>query len=140
VNWLHRLYPRWWRARYGDEFQMLLQERGLSAAVILDVARGALDAWLHADLVRPAVAEAGGTRGQRRARFDKFTPHSRAVLHLAEQEARRLHHGHIGTEHLLLGLVALQDGLVAETLRQHDAGDLASLRGHVQRLLTSSSR
>ena len=40
-----------------------------------------------------------------RDRFDKFTERARKVLRLAQEEAQRLQHNYIGTEHLLLGLV-----------------------------------
>jgi ATP-dependent Clp protease ATP-binding subunit ClpA len=39
--------------------------------------------------------------------FERFTNDARQTVVRAQEEARRLHHGHIGTEHLLLGLVAL---------------------------------
>ena len=38
-------------------------------------------------------------------RFDLITARVKKVLVLAEEEAERLNHNHIGTEHLLLGLV-----------------------------------
>jgi ATP-dependent Clp protease ATP-binding subunit ClpA len=41
-----------------------------------------------------------------------FTPGARRTLELARQEAPRLNHGFIGTEHVLLGLLALEDGVV----------------------------
>ena len=37
--------------------------------------------------------------------FERFTQDAREVVVRAQQEARQLHHGFIGTEHLLLGLV-----------------------------------
>jgi hypothetical protein len=43
---LLRLYPAAWRERYGDEFVALLEKEGTSARVVLDVAVGALDAWM----------------------------------------------------------------------------------------------
>jgi hypothetical protein len=45
-TWLVRLYPPSWRARYGDEFEALLEECLHSPLDILDVALGALDAHL----------------------------------------------------------------------------------------------
>ena len=39
-------------------------------------------------------------------RFDKFTERARRVLTLAQEEAHRFNHNYIGTEHILLGLVA----------------------------------
>ena len=37
--------------------------------------------------------------------LDRFTKHARQVLQLAQEQAVRLNHNYIGTEHLLLGLV-----------------------------------
>ena len=41
---LLRLYPRRWRARYGREFEALLNDSGMTPAQVLDVIGGALDA------------------------------------------------------------------------------------------------
>jgi hypothetical protein len=46
-----------------------------------------------------------------------FTPGARWTLELARQEAPRLNHGFIGTEHVLLGLLALEDGVVPNVLK-----------------------
>ncbi|MFP5341919.1 MAG: hypothetical protein ACLGIJ_03185 [Candidatus Limnocylindria bacterium] len=44
---LLRLYPAQWRARYGDEFVVVLEERPLGPFDVADVVLGALDAHLH---------------------------------------------------------------------------------------------
>jgi hypothetical protein len=44
---LLRLYPARWRARYGDEFAAVLEERTLGPFDVADVLLGALDAHLH---------------------------------------------------------------------------------------------
>jgi hypothetical protein len=44
---LVRLYPAAWRARYGDEFSRLIEERPTSLADRIDIVRGAVDARLH---------------------------------------------------------------------------------------------
>src|SRR5260370_31735523 len=49
-------------------------------------------------------------------RFNKFTERARKVLHLAQEEAQRLKHNYIGTEHLLLGLIREGDGVAAKVL------------------------
>ena len=49
-------------------------------------------------------------------RFDKFTERARKVLQLAQEEAQRFNHNYIGTEHLLLGLIAEGDGVAARVL------------------------
>jgi ATP-dependent Clp protease ATP-binding subunit ClpA len=59
-----------------------------------------------------------------------FTPRAKKVLELALREALHLKHSHIGTEHLLLGLIREGDGLAAKVLT--DAGlSLDDLRTHV---------
>jgi Clp amino terminal domain, pathogenicity island component len=42
--------------------------------------------------------------------FERFTDRARRVVVLAQEEARHLNHNHIGTEHILLGLVHGEDG------------------------------
>jgi len=49
-------------------------------------------------------------------RFDKFTERARRVMTQAQEEATRLGHNYIGTEHLLLGLVREGDGVAARVL------------------------
>ncbi len=51
-----------------------------------------------------------------RDRFDKFTDRARKVLTLAQEEAQRLQHNYIGTEHLLLGLVREGEGVAVKVL------------------------
>jgi ATP-dependent Clp protease ATP-binding subunit ClpC len=48
--------------------------------------------------------------------FERFTERARQVVVLAQHEARDLKHNYIGTEHLLLGLLAEQEGLAARVL------------------------
>ena len=50
--------------------------------------------------------------------FERFTDRARRVLVLAQEEARLLNHGFIGTEHILLGLIHEGDGLAAKALEQ----------------------
>jgi len=50
------------------------------------------------------------------SRFDKFSERARRVLSLAQEEAQRLNHAFIGTEHLLLGLAKEEEGIAAKVL------------------------
>jgi len=50
------------------------------------------------------------------SRFDKFSERARRVLTLAQEEAKRLNHNYIGTEHILLGLVREEEGVAAKVL------------------------
>jgi ATP-dependent Clp protease ATP-binding subunit ClpA len=48
--------------------------------------------------------------------FERFTDQARRAVVLAQHEARLLNHSYIGTEHLLLGLIAEGDGVAAKAL------------------------
>jgi ATP-dependent Clp protease ATP-binding subunit ClpC len=52
--------------------------------------------------------------------FERFTERAREVVVLAQEEARRLQHNYIGTEHLLLGLLREEEGLAARVLESLD--------------------
>jgi ATP-dependent Clp protease ATP-binding subunit ClpC len=49
--------------------------------------------------------------------FERFTDRARRVVVLAQEEARSLDHPYIGTEHLLLGLIAQGEGVALHALR-----------------------
>ncbi|MFO7398434.1 Clp protease N-terminal domain-containing protein [Thermobispora bispora] len=51
--------------------------------------------------------------------FERFTKEARQVVISAQEEAKRLRHDHIGTEHLLLGLLRQTGTLSAELLNRH---------------------
>jgi ATP-dependent Clp protease ATP-binding subunit ClpA len=76
--------------------------------------------WLaQTGSVRP-VLWAGGQvllrSARRRTMLERFTDRARRAVKLAEEEARRLHHNYIGTEHILLGLIREGDGVAAKAL------------------------
>ncbi len=52
--------------------------------------------------------------------LDKFSDRARQALRLAQDEARCMGHNYIGTEHLLLGLLAEGRGLAAQALAEMD--------------------
>jgi ATP-dependent Clp protease ATP-binding subunit ClpA len=75
------------------------------------------------DQVRRRVEETFGPGALERTRAGRafcserrFTPRSKKALELAVKEARRLGHGGIGPEHLLLGVLAVEGGLAVELL------------------------
>jgi hypothetical protein len=47
MNWMLRLYPARWRARYGEEFGAVLASQRTSVGLVLDVLGGAIDAHLY---------------------------------------------------------------------------------------------
>jgi len=50
--------------------------------------------------------------------FERFTERARQVVVLAQEEARALGHGEVGTEHVLLGLLREQEGIAARVLAE----------------------
>ena len=62
----------------------------------------------------------------------EFTPRARHVLELAQKEAIRLNHDYVGTEHLLLGLIAMNEGVAVAVLKSMDL-NLDKLRLEVER-------
>ena len=69
-----------------------------------------------------------------RDRFDKFTERARKVLSLAQEEAQRLNHNYIGTEHLLLGLVREGEGVAGKVLTSLGV-DLEKVRKAVEHII-----
>jgi ATP-dependent Clp protease ATP-binding subunit ClpC len=51
-------------------------------------------------------------------KFDRFTKRARRVLTLAQEEAQRLNHNYIGTEHLLLGLIREENSVALKVLQE----------------------
>ncbi len=64
--------------------------------------------------------------------MNNFTPRAQQVLQLARREADRFNHGYIGTEHLLLGLIALGQGVAVTVLRRMGL-DLETVRMEVEK-------
>ena len=50
--------------------------------------------------------------------FERFTDRARRVVVLAQEEARRLNHNYIGTEHILLGLMQEGEGDAAKGIEE----------------------
>jgi excisionase family DNA binding protein len=65
-----------------------------------------------------------------------LTGRVKKVIELAVEEAQRLRHGYVGTEHLLLGLVHEGEGVAADVLQKLGA-DLSSVRAETIRVLRS---
>ncbi len=64
--------------------------------------------------------------------MNNFTPRAQQVLQLARKEADRFNHGYVGTEHILLGLIALGQG-VAVNVMQKMGINLETVRLEVER-------
>jgi ATP-dependent Clp protease ATP-binding subunit ClpA len=69
--------------------------------------------------------------------FERFVEPARQVIVPAQDEARRLGHGWIGTEHLLLGLLRVDDAIPAQVLESFGF-TLDGVRGEVARIIGDS--
>ena len=68
-----------------------------------------------------------------------LTPRAKKVIELAVDEARRLNHNHIGTEHLLIGLMREGEGVAAGVLESLGI-NLDKVRGETSSILSQSSQ
>lgn len=66
--------------------------------------------------------------------FDKFTNRAKQVIKLAKKEAQRLNHNYLGTEHVLLGLLKLGQGVAVNVLRNLNI-DFETVRSEVEKLV-----
>ncbi|MEN8127229.1 MAG: Clp protease N-terminal domain-containing protein [Planctomycetota bacterium] len=66
--------------------------------------------------------------------FERYTENARDVLSHARQEAQKFHHDHIGTEHILLGLIEVKNGVAADILGHRDI-DLKHAKAEVKKLV-----
>ncbi len=66
--------------------------------------------------------------------YERFTDRARKVMQLADQEAKRFRHEYIGTEHILLGLIAEGSGVAANVLKNLDI-DLRKIRLEVEKIV-----
>ena len=64
--------------------------------------------------------------------MNNFTPRAQQVLALARKEADRFHHNYVGTEHLLLGLIKLGQGVAVSVLQKMGL-DLETVRNAVEK-------
>lgn len=85
--------------------------------------RTAIETWIATHPERgPGRPEEGGPRKHRffgrssGPLFSRFTDRARHSVVKAQEEARLLKHNYIGTEHLLLGLIAIEEGLAWQAL------------------------
>ena len=65
-------------------------------------------------------------------KLDRFTERARKVLSFAQEEAQRLQHNFVGTEHLLLALVREGEGVAAKSLKNLGVVDLGQIRSLVE--------
>ena len=66
--------------------------------------------------------------------FDKFTNRAKQVIKLAKKEAQRLNHNYLGTEHVLLGLMKLGQGIAVNVLRNMNL-DYDTARAEIEKIV-----
>ena len=105
------------------------EQEGLAARVLESLG-------LTIEEVRADVARIVGQGAEVRTGQIPFTPRAKRVLELALREALSLGHNYVGTEHILLGLVRVNQGGAARILGDLDA-DAEKIRTEIIRLLSS---
>lgn len=65
---------------------------------------------------------------------NRFTERAQRVILIAQEEAKRLNHDYVGTEHLLLGLIALGEGVAAQVLANLGV-DLRRVRAEIEKIV-----
>jgi hypothetical protein len=75
-----------------------------------------------------------GTRGPELPPLIAFTAEAQQSLQLARAEAPRLNHDFIGTEHVLLGLLNSQSGIVANVMRRLGV-ECAAVRAEIEKVI-----
>ncbi len=66
--------------------------------------------------------------------MNRFTERAQKVILIAQEEAKRLNHDYVGTEHILLGLVAIGEGVAAQVLSNLGI-DLKKLRNEIEKVV-----
>ncbi len=106
---------------------LIKEGEGLAARVLNSLG-------VDADKVKLAVAQMVEAQKVQGPVEPALTPRAKRVLELSVDEARRLGHNYVGTEHLLLGLVREGEGVAAQILNSFGA-DYRKVRAMVAQML-----
>ena len=105
-----------------------------SVGIDLDAVLARIEESFGPDALLPPRDHGRGWFGRKRTGTGRFGPRAKKVLELSLREALRLKDNHIGSGHLLLGLLREGEGLAAKILK--DAGvDFAVLRAQTAQAL-----
>jgi hypothetical protein len=83
--------------------------------------------WRYVASIRPAIP--GDPE-----RFSAFTASAKEELEFARAQSASFHHGFIGTEHVLLGLLKSENGIVPNLLRRNGV-DREAIRKEIEKLI-----
>jgi ATP-dependent Clp protease ATP-binding subunit ClpA len=103
---------------------LMAQEEGIAAQALTEEG-------VTLDDLRSAVEKEIGRGNEKASDEMPFDSRAKRVLELSWDSARRFRNDHIGTEHLILGLLRVGDGVACKTLRNLKV-DLARLQQWVQ--------
>jgi ATP-dependent Clp protease ATP-binding subunit ClpC len=109
---------------------LIREEGGVAGRVLRELG-------LEADRVQEIVERLTGTGTYRGGKLD-LSPGTQQVLEYAVEEARRMGHHYIGTEHILLGLVRYGEGVSLDVLRKLGVTP-EQIRRQTRRVLQESS-
>jgi ATP-dependent Clp protease ATP-binding subunit ClpC len=109
---------------------LIREEGGVAGRVLRELG-------LEGDRVQEIVERLTGAGSYRGGKLD-LSPGTQQVLEFAVDEARRLNHHYIGTEHLLLGLVRYGEGVAMDVLRKLGVTP-EQIRRQTRRILQESS-
>ena len=109
---------------------LIREEGGVAGRVLRELG-------LEPDRVQEMVERLTGTSNYRGGKLD-LSPGTQQVLEHAVDEARRMGHHYIGTEHLLLGLVRYGEGVAVDVLRRMGVTP-DQIRRQTRRVLQESS-
>src|SRR5574338_1508776 len=109
---------------------LIEEEGGVAGRVLRELG-------LEPDRVREMVERMSGFGQYRGGKID-LAPGTQQVLEYAVEEARRMGHHYIGTEHLLLGLVRYGEGIALDVLRKLGVTP-EQIRRQTRRVLQESS-
>jgi ATP-dependent Clp protease ATP-binding subunit ClpC len=109
---------------------LIREEGGVAGRVLRELG-------LEAERVQEMVERMTGTGQYRGGKLD-LSPGTQQVLEYAVEEARRMGHHYIGTEHLLLGLVRYGEGVALDVLRKMGVTP-EQIRRQTRRVLQESS-
>jgi ATP-dependent Clp protease ATP-binding subunit ClpC len=111
---------------------LLREEEGIAARVLESLS---IDLESVRAQVRRVIGEGEDVQGAQ----IPFSPRATKALELALREALSLGHKYIGTEHILLGLVRVNEGVAARILLDFDA-DVEKIRNEIIRTLSGLPR
>jgi ATP-dependent Clp protease ATP-binding subunit ClpC len=109
---------------------LIREEGGVAGRVLRELG-------LEAERVQEIIERLTGPGEYRGGKLD-LAPGTQQVLEYAVEEARRMGHHYIGTEHLLLGLVRLNEGVAMDVLRKLGVS-AEQIRRQTRRVLQESS-